>query len=206
MKRDWAVSSTLRLVLAGFVLAGISARADDIDEILKTEGLAEHGVQAAPAAADFEAEATPLTASPESASRLSPPSASVKAPVYTESALAAELRAKNQELVRAHAEIERLQRALVDQAAVHEQDMQRSYYNMGCVYKAARQYDRAEAEFLKVLAINPNDAAVHYNLAILYDDDLHQVAKAREHYQRFLDLAPDDKDAPMVLEWLSSLK
>lgn len=78
-------------------------------------------------------------------------------------------------------------------------------YNLGCVYKAAGNYRKAEAEFLKAIEIDPSDAGAHYNLGILYDDDLKQAAKAREYYKRFLELSPDDRDAPRVHEWLVSL-
>jgi tetratricopeptide (TPR) repeat protein len=80
------------------------------------------------------------------------------------------------------------------------------HYNMGCVYRAARQYKLAENEFLKALEIDPTDTWVHYNLGILYEDDLKDKEKAREHYERFLELAPDGKDAARVSEWLQSLQ
>ena len=66
-------------------------------------------------------------------------------------------------------------------------------------------YKKAEEEYLAALAIDPNDAGVHYNLAILYDDNFKDRKKAKIHYERFLELAPDDADVPKVREWLSSL-
>jgi tetratricopeptide (TPR) repeat protein len=78
-------------------------------------------------------------------------------------------------------------------------------YNLACIYKAARQYTKAEAEFMKALALDPDDPGVHFNLGILYDDNLDDARKALVHYQRFLELAPHDKDAPKVIEWMSSL-
>ena len=68
------------------------------------------------------------------------------------------------------------------------------------------QLRRAEQEFLKVLAIDPDDAGTHYNLGILYEESLHNRAKARQHYQRFIELAPQDPDAGNVQAWLMSLK
>ena len=64
------------------------------------------------------------------------------------------------------------------------------------MYKEARQ------EYLKCLAINPNDANVHYNLAILYDDKLNMNAKAIEHYQKYLELRPIGEDAEKVKTWM----
>jgi tetratricopeptide (TPR) repeat protein len=78
-------------------------------------------------------------------------------------------------------------------------------YNIGCIYKAARQYTKAEAEFLKALDIAPDDPGTHYNLGILYDDNLGNAKKAIHHYQRFLELAPTDPDAPNVVSWMKAL-
>jgi tetratricopeptide (TPR) repeat protein len=78
-------------------------------------------------------------------------------------------------------------------------------YNLACIYKAGKLYTKAEAEFRKALDLNENDPGVHYNLGILYDDNLGHTKKALYHYQRFLDLAPNDKDAANVIEWISAL-
>jgi tetratricopeptide (TPR) repeat protein len=79
-------------------------------------------------------------------------------------------------------------------------------YNLGCLYKASKRYQKAEAEFLKALALQPEDPAIHYNLGVLYDDCLAQKNRAQKHYNRFLELAPDDDDAPRVVEWLSQIQ
>jgi len=91
----------------------------------------------------------------------------------------------------------------IAEANRHEQAVM--HYNMGCVYKGAKDPTKAEIELLKALELEPRDAATHYNLGILYDDDLGDKAKAREHYKQYLDLAPDSTDAPAVRKWLKSL-
>jgi tetratricopeptide (TPR) repeat protein len=78
-------------------------------------------------------------------------------------------------------------------------------YNLGCVYKASKQFKKSEQEFLKALALAPDDAAIHFNLGVLYDDNLHLPAKARRHYERFIELAPQDDDVPRVIAWLMGL-
>ena len=52
---------------------------------------------------------------------------------------------------------------------------------------------------------DPTDLSVHYNLGILYDDDLDDKQKARAHYEKFLELGANERDAAKVREWLLSL-
>jgi len=97
-------------------------------------------------------------------------------------------------------------RAELEQAiAATRRDRVTLAYNLGCVYKATRQYTRAEREFQRALQLAPDDAAIHFNLGILYDDHLNDRDKARHHYERFLELAPDDPDVPRVIQWLKVL-
>ena len=79
-------------------------------------------------------------------------------------------------------------------------------YNMGCAYRGAGEYKKAESCFLEVLKLNPEDADAHYNLAVLYDEDLNNKAAAEKHYKIFLKIAPDDTDAKQAIEWLNSSK
>ncbi|MCE9612960.1 MAG: tetratricopeptide repeat protein [Lentisphaerae bacterium] len=190
MKSLTAAGIAVRFSLAGMLACVLTARAQESDEILNLQRMADQEMLA------------------PASEPIAPPAVQVSAEAVTagQADLASQLRSKEFELQRAQNEIARLQRALADQEAQHEAELQSSYYNMGCVYKAAKQFERAEAEFLKVLAINPNDAGAHYNLAILYDDDLHQKDKARTHYLKFLELAPDDRDVSLVKEWLAELK
>ena len=79
------------------------------------------------------------------------------------------------------------------------------HYNMAAIYRSNMLYKKAEEAYVKALEIDPRDAGVHYNLAILYDDNFKDKKKAKYHYERFLELAPEDPDAPKVREWLSSI-
>lgn len=120
-------------------------------------------------------------------------------------ALRLELVQRDLELAKAHKEIERLKDIVrrIQEASRRESVV--LHYNKAGVYRASMMYKKAEEEYLAALAIDPNDAAVHYNLAILYDDNLKDKKKAKIHYERFLALAPDDEDVPKVREWLSSI-
>ena len=51
---------------------------------------------------------------------------------------------------------------------------------------------------------SPNDTRAHLNLGISYAQ-LRKVAKAREHYQRFLALQPTGREADTVRESLKNL-
>lgn len=101
--------------------------------------------------------------------------------------------------------MEEMRRELVKVLAESRRDRVRLSYNLACVYKASRQYEKAEEEFLKALALSPDDPGIHYNLGILYDDNLGDAAKAKVHYETFLELAPRDGDAPRVIQWLKEL-
>jgi len=109
------------------------------------------------------------------------------------------------DLDEANAEIDRLKEVIGELWDRLKRERRNSHYNMGYVYKVCRQYKRAEQEFLKALELDPDDAGIHYNLGILYEDDLKNRIEARKHYERFLELAPHDPDAPTVREWLSLL-
>jgi tetratricopeptide (TPR) repeat protein len=103
------------------------------------------------------------------------------------------------------AQIAGLQSQVDDAAASSQKERLALVYNLGCIYKAAKQYKKAETEFLKALDLSPDDSSVHYNLGILYDDNLNDAKKARKHYKRFLELAPNDKDASNVVQWMKEL-
>jgi len=122
------------------------------------------------------------------------------------SALIEALEQKNEELVESRREIAKLKDVIRRIWEANRREQRNMHYNMGCVYKACRHFAKAEEEFLKALEFDEMDPHVHYNLAILYDDDIKDVQKARRHYERFLELAPKDKDAAKVHEWLSCLQ
>jgi len=115
------------------------------------------------------------------------------------------LNRKQIELDEAKAEIVRLQGVVRKILEANRDEQFTMFYNMACVYKNQGQYDKAEEHFLNALNKKPDEPDVHYNLGILYDDDLKNADKARKHYQRFIELAPNDKDAAKVQEWLLSL-
>ncbi len=112
------------------------------------------------------------------------------------------LKKKDAELERSQKEIEYLKSMVEKILESNRREKFKLYYNLGYVYFAVKQYDKAEAEYKKALAINSSDPSVHYNMAILYDDGFKNKGKAVRHYRKFLEVAPNDKDAPRVKECL----
>ena len=56
----------------------------------------------------------------------------------------------------------------------------------------------------KALAIDPTQARAHYLLGICYSMD--DKAKAREHLNKFIEMAPNDPDAAAAKEMLQDVK
>lgn len=67
--------------------------------------------------------------------------------------------------------------------------------------------DRAvEMLYQKILARNPNDSIVHLNLGYLYHTDPEQRPRAREHFQRYLELEPHAADRAVIAELVTELE
>ncbi|GAG26277.1 unnamed protein product, partial [marine sediment metagenome] len=80
------------------------------------------------------------------------------------------------------------------------------HYNAGLTYDQNQQFELALIEYEKALEAAPDDADVHYNLAILYDEYLLDKRKAIEHYYAYLRLCPDARDAVKVSYWINEAK
>jgi Flp pilus assembly protein TadD len=59
-------------------------------------------------------------------------------------------------------------------------------------------------ELEKVLASNPDESAAHLALGNLYAQQLHDTARAREHYLKVLELDPHGPQANNIRFWLSA--
>lgn len=80
------------------------------------------------------------------------------------------------------------------------------HYNAGVTYDQNQQFELARVEYEKALGAMPDDADVHYNLAILYDEYLVDKKKAIEHYYAYLKFCPDVQDAMRVNYWIREAK
>ncbi|MCX7826531.1 MAG: tetratricopeptide repeat protein [Verrucomicrobiae bacterium] len=79
-------------------------------------------------------------------------------------------------------------------------------YRAGAALLQRNAFAEAEPEFLAVLRKDPNHAQAHLALGRIYSQRVETQDKARAHYTRFLQLAPDDPKAPAVRGWLSVVR
>lgn len=63
-----------------------------------------------------------------------------------------------------------------------------------------------EMLYQKILARNANDGVAHLNLGHLYYADAEQRHRAREHFQRYLELEPRATDRAVIAELISELE
>jgi tetratricopeptide (TPR) repeat protein len=76
--------------------------------------------------------------------------------------------------------------------------------NFALVLKAAGYVTDAVNELGKVLASNPSDARAHLALGNIYAQQLHDLAQARAHYLKVLQLDPRNPAAADIQFWLSA--
>jgi len=119
--------------------------------------------------------------------------------------LKAELRKREHRLDKAERVAQVLESAREEVIHVNDREKRDMHYNMAAVYVREGRFHDAETEYLRALRIDPTDADVHYNLAILYDDELKNSSKAIMHYKRYLKLNPHGSDADLVRDWLMKL-
>jgi outer membrane protein assembly factor BamD (BamD/ComL family) len=75
---------------------------------------------------------------------------------------------------------------------------------LGVAHRQQGHFALARAAYEAAIELDPQAADPHFNLAILWDLYLGDVAKAQALYQRCAELSP--KDAPVLGKWLAELK
>lgn len=75
-------------------------------------------------------------------------------------------------------------------------------YNYALTLKADGRFREAAAELEKLLDLHPDEARGHLILGILYADQLRDIPRARQHYQRVLQLDPRNPQADALRYWL----
>jgi tetratricopeptide (TPR) repeat protein len=77
-------------------------------------------------------------------------------------------------------------------------------YNFALALKAAGYALDAVNELKKITAASPDEVRAHLALGNLYAQQLHDAAKARQHYLKVLDLDPRNPQATDIRFWLSA--
>jgi tetratricopeptide (TPR) repeat protein len=92
--------------------------------------------------------------------------------------------------------------AAYETALAIQPDSHDARFNFALVLKRANYPMDAANELEKLLAKFPNDANAHYAVGTLYAQQLRQPARAREHYQKVLELNPAIPQAGAIHDWL----
>ncbi len=75
---------------------------------------------------------------------------------------------------------------------------------MGDIMLKKGDYDAALPYYTEALALNPDNAVVHNNIAAIYAQK-NNIKKAVQHYQRAISLKPDYADARKNLKVIQKL-
>lgn len=79
-------------------------------------------------------------------------------------------------------------------------------YNMAFLYAKVGMFDEAIKSFKRSLELSGEDAEIHYNLAIMYDQVKKDKDQALTHYTEYLRLSPDAKDMYEIRARIESLE
>ncbi|HSN54331.1 MAG TPA: tetratricopeptide repeat protein [Candidatus Sulfomarinibacteraceae bacterium] len=97
--------------------------------------------------------------------------------------------------------------ALVDLAPIEPAAAKQNLWLLAMSAYDANDMASAERRFKNVLQVDPTKAQAHYLLGLIYLGRPDAQAETRQHLERFLELAPDDPDAPAardILQYLES--
>ncbi len=83
-------------------------------------------------------------------------------------------------------------------------DMVNARYNLALLHQEEGEMDDAVRLMQAIIRDEPDYAKAHYALGVLYSRDASTYGLARRHYQRFLALAPTDRSAAVVRQWLAN--
>ncbi|MCL5024776.1 MAG: tetratricopeptide repeat protein [Nitrospirae bacterium] len=78
--------------------------------------------------------------------------------------------------------------------------------DMGTCYRNSGKPDMAMREYKKALEINPNHLLAHMNLGVVYAYDLKDKAQAIKEFEKYLQLAPNARNAEQVKQQIEKLK
>ena len=97
--------------------------------------------------------------------------------------------------------------ALVDLAPIEPEAARQNLWLLAMTAYDANDMEAAERRFENVLQVDPDKAQAHYLLGLINLSKPDAQEETRQHLERFLELAPDDPDAPAardILQYLES--
>ena len=97
--------------------------------------------------------------------------------------------------------------AAYESALAIQPDSPEALFNFAVALSKANYPVDAASEFEKMLAKSPNDPNAiwaHFAVGNLYANQLRQPARAREHYQKVLELNPNFSQAGIIRSWLGA--
>jgi tetratricopeptide (TPR) repeat protein len=95
-------------------------------------------------------------------------------------------------------------RKTLESAASRWPDFAPAPYQLGRLLAAQGQFEAADAAYVRAAAINPNDAAIYYDRAVLNELYLQRLPVALENYEKFQQLQPIPDE--QVGRWITDLR
>ena len=93
---------------------------------------------------------------------------------------------------------------LVNKALLHNPEQAQAYQLRGQIFVTKRKIHDAKKDYVKAIELKPDYINAHYNLALLYDIYLQEIALAIKHYETYLSLIKKPDEA--TREWVNHLK
>jgi len=75
-------------------------------------------------------------------------------------------------------------------------------FNLALTFYNDENYGDAIRELQKIIDQDPDHAKTHFLLGLIYSSKDIDVRQAKQHYRRFLQLKPGDRNAPAIRKWL----
>ena len=93
-------------------------------------------------------------------------------------------------------------RAAIDAALLIDPEYPPALNQHGVLLRRSGKILDAEAAYLKAVTADPDYALAHYNLGVLYELYLQRLDVALQHFERYRELAGEDKQ---VEKWITDL-
>lgn len=92
---------------------------------------------------------------------------------------------------------------MLNRALDNKPELAQARHLLGYIEHKRGHYLQARDLYIQAVSAKPDYAIAHYNLALLYDNYLHDIPKAVEHYKTYLELTGfEDK---RTADWLNEL-